>query len=58
MTPDDQGIAKDATDLKPRARQNVVFELGFFIGELGPERVAALVKGASNGHPTLTELYT
>jgi predicted nucleotide-binding protein len=45
MTPDDQGKAKDATDLKPRARQNVVFELGFFIGELGPERVAALVKG-------------
>jgi predicted nucleotide-binding protein len=23
----------------------VVFELGFFIGKLGPERVAALVKG-------------
>jgi predicted nucleotide-binding protein len=24
-------------------RQNVVFEFGFFIGALGPERVAALV---------------
>ena len=45
MTPDDQGKAEDAAGLKPRARQNVVFELGFFIGELGPERVAALVKG-------------
>ena len=28
-----------------RARQNVVFELGFFIGKLGPANVAALVKG-------------
>jgi predicted nucleotide-binding protein len=45
MTPDDLGEAKDAGDLKSRARQNVVFELGFFIGRLGPERVAALVKG-------------
>jgi predicted nucleotide-binding protein len=45
MTPDDLGKGKEAPDLKPRARQNVVFELGFFIGKLGPERVAALVKG-------------
>ncbi len=45
MTPDDVGKAKAAADLRPRARQNVVFELGFFIGELGPERVAALVQG-------------
>jgi Predicted nucleotide-binding protein containing TIR-like domain len=45
MTPDDVGKAKDASDLKPRARQNVVFELGFFIGALRPGHVAALVKG-------------
>jgi predicted nucleotide-binding protein len=45
MTPDDLGKAEKQSDLKPRARQNVVFELGFFIGKLGPERVAALVKG-------------
>ena len=45
MTPDDLGRAADDTQLKPRARQNVVFELGFFIGSLQPERVAALVKG-------------
>lgn len=45
MTADDLGKSKDALELRPRARQNVVFELGFFIGELGPERVAAVVKG-------------
>lgn len=45
MTPDDLGRAAAAADLNPRARQNVVFELGFFIGQLKPERVAALVKG-------------
>ena len=44
MTPDDHG-AKSGADTSPRARQNVVFELGFFIGVLGQERVAALVKG-------------
>jgi predicted nucleotide-binding protein len=47
MTPDDVGgVPGPAADhLRPRARQNVVFELGFFIGALGPEHVAALVKG-------------
>jgi predicted nucleotide-binding protein len=45
MTPDDIGKANDNSEAKPRARQNVVFELGFFIGALGPDRVAALIKG-------------
>lgn len=45
MTPDDEGKPKGGTNLKLRARQNVVFELGFFIGALGSGRVAALVKG-------------
>jgi predicted nucleotide-binding protein len=43
MTPDDVGGIAGA-DVQPRARQNVVFELGFFIGKLGPEHVAALLK--------------
>ena len=43
MTPDDIGkSANDKGDLNPRARQNVVLELGYFIGRLGRERVTAL----------------
>jgi len=41
LTADDLGRAKDGED-RPRARQNVVFEFGFFIGSLGRDRVAAL----------------
>lgn len=43
-TPCDKGCLKEENDLKPRARQNVVFEHGYFIGKLGRERVCALVK--------------
>ncbi len=46
LTPDDVGSLKnDEKNLKPRARQNVVFELGYFLGRLGRERVCALTKG-------------
>lgn len=46
-TPCDVGAKKtDDPNLLDRARQNVVFEHGYFIGRLGRSRVAALVKGS------------
>jgi predicted nucleotide-binding protein len=42
MTPDDLGgLAGEPP--QNRARQNVIFELGFFIGKLGASKVCALV---------------
>jgi predicted nucleotide-binding protein len=46
LTPDDIGYPSDAPGMaQPRARQNVLFELGFFIGNLGRSRVCVLRKG-------------
>lgn len=48
LTPDDLAAAtSDADEAKYRARQNVIFELGFFLGRLGRDsgRVILLHKG-------------
>ena len=42
FTADDLGRAKANPDDKPRARQNVVFEAGYFIGKLGRDRIVIL----------------
>lgn len=45
-TPDDIGAkVEKKPDLKPRARQNVIFEHGFLIAKLGRNNVCALLKG-------------
>lgn len=44
LTADDEGCEKGGT-LAPRARQNVLLELGYFIGRLGRDRVCALKRG-------------
>ena len=44
LTPDDEGRVIGG-ELQARARQNVMLELGFFIGRLGRHRVCALKRG-------------
>ncbi len=42
LTGDDDGGVRGSGERHPRARQNVVFELGFFIAALGRSKVAVL----------------
>ena len=44
LTADDQGKALGETNLNKRARQNVVFEMGLFMGILGRDRVMLLLE--------------
>jgi predicted nucleotide-binding protein len=47
LTPDDMGYAREEPDkARPRARQNVILELGYFVGRLLRSHVCALSKGS------------
>ena len=46
LTPDDEArLQGSETEFSPRARQNVIFELGYFARALGRKKVCALTKG-------------
>lgn len=45
LTPDDFGRVKTNKEEESRARQNVIMELGYFMGRLGRDKVCTLKKG-------------
>lgn len=56
LTPDDEGRKRGGNKkLRPRARQNVVLELGMVLVRLGRRRVAILVKGDEIERPSDVE---
>ncbi|MCH9032144.1 MAG: nucleotide-binding protein [candidate division Zixibacteria bacterium] len=61
LTPDDVGGEKngDHSELQPRARQNVIFEHGFFMGLLGRKNICSLyVKGVELPNDQMGIVYT
>lgn len=50
LSPDDEGYLKSQGESfkKDRARQNVIFEHGYFMGLIGRNKVAALLKQSNN----------
>lgn len=54
VTPDDMGYLKDegAAEAKPRARQNVIMEMGMLLASLTRKRCAILQKDLLNCHRT------
>lgn len=60
LTPDDIGYPKGKNDLSsPRARQNVIFELGYFCGAIGRKNVFVLYKeGVEIPNDYLGVVYT
>lgn len=54
LTDDDFGKAKKEENLNHRARQNVILEMGYFIGKLGRNRVCPLY---TNGVELPSDLY-
>lgn len=44
FTPDDVGGLQSSESPTPRARENVIFELGYFLGKLGKQKVCILHK--------------
>lgn len=44
LTADDKGSREDETDPRPRGRQNVIFEMGYFYGLIGRDRVSVLLR--------------
>lgn len=59
LTADDLGRSKEDDNDRPRARQNVVFEMGFFFGSLGRKRVAVFIdEGVEQPGDVLGIVYT